>query len=115
MSTVTLPTAAPLWMAIVNTEPKQLRSYAIADQAYTLRLSYVQVPTAITYGTQTLVLQEEWHELMYLKFIEKIANSLGEDSIELKFSLLYDKQLAKDLAHVKSEHLKVSKLKFSWL
>lgn len=115
MSNVTLGTGPPAIMAIINTEPKQLRSSTIANQAYTIRISYVQVPTAITSGTQTLILQEEWHELLYLKFIEKIANSLGEDGIELKFNLLYDKQLAKDLAHVESRHLQVSKLRFSWL
>jgi len=115
MSTVTLGNNEPSVAAIINTEPKQLRFQSIANQAYTIRINYVQVPTAITSGTQTLILQEEWHELLYLKFIEKVANSLGADSIELKFNLLYDKQLAKDLAHVESRHLQVSKLRFSWL
>ena len=115
MSTVTLGTSQPTVAAIINTEPKQLRFKAIANQAYTIRISYVQVPTAITAGNQTLILQEEWHELLYLKFVEKIANSLGGDSIELKFNALYGKQLEKDMAHVQSKHLQVSKLRFSWL
>jgi len=115
MSTVTLGTGEPTVAAILLTEPKQLRFQSIANQAYTIRISYVQVPTAITAGNQTLILQEEWHELLYLKFVEKIANSLGGDAIELKFNALYDKQLAKDLAHVQSKHLQVSKLPFSWI
>jgi len=115
MSTVTLGNNEPSVAAIINTEPKQLRFQSIANQAYTIRINYVQVPTAITSGTQTLILQEEWHELLYLKFIEKIANSLGADGIELKFNALYDKQLSKDMAHVESRHLQVSKLRFSWL
>jgi len=115
MAVFTLGNGEPTVAAIISTEPKQLRFEAIAHQAYTIRINYVQIPTAITSGTQTLILQEEWHELLYLKFIEKIANSLGEDGIELKFTLLYDKQLNKDLAHVESRHLQVSKLRFSWL
>ena len=114
MSTVTLGVSEPTVAAIINTEPKQLRFQAIADQAYTIRINYVQVPTAITAGNQTLILQEEWHELLYLKFVEKVANSMGGDSIELKFSALYDKQLEKDMAHVGSRNLQVSRLQFSW-
>ena len=113
--TITLLSSQPTIAAIVNTNPKQLRFLTLADEAYNIRINYVQVPTAITAGDQTLVLQEEWHELLYLKFVEKVANSLGADDIELKFSALYDKQLRKDMAHVRSQHLKVSKLPFRWI
>jgi len=68
MSTVTLGNSEPTVATIINTEPKQLRFQAIADQNYTIRINYVQVPTAITGGTQVLILQEEWHEL-FAKFI----------------------------------------------
>lgn len=112
---INLGTGQPFKAAIINTEPKQIRFAQKADQAYTIRINYVPVPTAITSGSQTLFIQEEWHELLYLKFIEKIANSLGEDKIELKFNALYDKQLAKDRFHASGSHLKVQKMKFRWL
>ena len=115
MSTVTLGSGIPFKAALIPTEPVQIRFVQIADQAYTIRINYVPVPTAITSGTQTLYLQEEFHDGLYLKFVEKIALSLGDIGLSTQFKLLYNEWLRENKHVARREHLKVNRLNFSWL
>lgn len=105
----------PVEMAIINTKPKQLRSIYKADQAYTLRLVYVPNPTVITASDQTLYLQEEFHEGLYLKFVEKVALSLGDLEISILYKQLYDSWKRDNVFLASQKHNVVSKMNFSWL
>jgi len=105
----------PFKVSLINTEPKQIRSISKADQAYTLRLVYVPVPPAITKSDQTLYLQEEFHEGLYLKFVEKVALSLGDLEISLIYKQLYDSWKRDNVFLASQRHNVVSRLRFSWI
>lgn len=115
MSVVNLGTGPPFRGSLINTNPKQFRFIQKADQDYKIRINYIAIPTAITSNTQNLDLPDQHHELMYLKFVEKVALSLGQTDLSILYRRLYEAKMLDEKFLASSKHLVHQRLKFSWL
>lgn len=115
MATINLPTSAPFKMAVINTQPRQLRAIAKADQEYQLRLVYVPDPPNITSSTQTLYLPDMYRESLYYKFVEKVALAMGNEQLAGIYRVLYDDWLRRNKFLIRMKNKLHQRLRFSWL
>jgi hypothetical protein len=111
---ITLGSGPPYVAAVIKTDPLKLRFQQKFDLAYIINYSYVPMPPLLTVITGTFYLPAAYHEGLYYKFAEKVAEDMGLDDIAAKFSILYQTWLADHRPLAQAEHLTVRQRRFSW-
>lgn len=115
MSINSLSSGEPAIASIVGTDPRQLRFYAEADQAYQIRLVYLPNPPAISADDDDLYVQDIYSEGVYLDFVRLVALSIGEEELSNRYRLYYEDWMRKNRFLAENKNVRHSKLGFKWL